>query len=285
MQQEPSRKSDRQFRRNQTLSSARRYADGETQSNRTRSHALTQHRRKMSGIFIMVLITIGLLFGLLTQFTAQISISGSDQPLKMPLAADALTEEIEAYFGIRPAERLRFLLNEASLTNFVAETYPEVRSIAVSQVVTMTETRFRVELRQPIASWTIDGVRSYVDTNGVVFEQNYFDTPTVQIVDRSGITPEQGSTVASSRLLGFVGQVVSAAESGGYTVTSVSLPANTTRQLEVRLEGERPYIRFTIDREAGEQVEDMIRSLTFLKEQNRSAQYIDVRVSGRAIYR
>lgn len=285
MQQEPSRKSDRQFRRNQTLSSARRYADGDTQSDRARSHTLTQHRRKMSGIFIMVLITIGLLFGLLTQFTAQVSISGSDQPLKTPLASDALTEEIEAYFGVRPAERLRFLLNEASLTSFVAETYPEVRSVAVSQVVNMTETRFRVELRQPIASWTIDGVRSYVDTNGVVFEQNYFDTPTVQIVDRSGITPEQGSTVASNRLLGFVGQVVSAAESGGFTVTSVSLPANTTRQLEVRLEGERPYIRFTIDREAGEQVEDMIRSLTFLNQQNRSAQYIDVRVSGRAIYR
>lgn len=248
-------------------------------------HHLTSHRRKIGGVFMVVLLAIVLLFGLLTQFTAQASISGADQPLVEPLDTESLLTEIDAYFGVRPAERLRFILNEESLTSFVAATYPEVQSITVSSVVNLTETRFRVQLREPIASWNIEGTRSYVDTNGVVFERNYFPNPNVQIVDRSGITPEQGSTVASNRLLSFVGKIVSESESGGYTVTSVSLPAETTRQLEVRLEGERPFIRFTIDREAGEQVEDMIRSLNFLKQQNRGAQYIDVRVAGRAVYR
>ena len=285
MQQEPPQKSDRQFRRNQTLSAARRYSDTETQSDRVRAHHLTQHRRKVGGIFMIVVLVIGVLFGLLSQFTAQAAISGTDQPLKTPLDTPALLTEIDAYFGVRPAERLRFLLDEQSLTAFVATTYPEVASIRVSSVANFTETRFRVQLREPIASWNIEGTRSFVDTNGVVFERNYFENPTVQIVDRSGITPEQGSTVASNRLLSFVGKIVSESESRGYTVTSVSLPAETTRQLEVRLKGERPFIRFTIDREAGEQVEDMDRSLTFLKNENRSARYIDVRVAGRAVYR
>ena len=234
---------------------------------------------------MIVVLVIGVLFGLLSQFTAQAAISGTDQPLKTPLDTPALLTEIDAYFGVRPAERLRFLLDEQSLTAFVATTYPEVASIRVSSVANFTETRFRVQLREPIASWNIEGTRSFVDTNGVVFERNYFENPTVQIVDRSGITPEQGSTVASNRLLSFVGKIVSESESRGYTVTSVSLPAETTRQLEVRLKGERPFIRFTIDREAGEQVEDMDRSLTFLKNENRSARYIDVRVAGRAVYR
>ncbi len=66
---------------------------------------------------------------------------------------------------------------------------------------------------------------------------------------------------------------------------SVSLPPDSTRQLEVRLKDVKPFIRFTVDRVVGEQVEDMDRSVRYLRDRDRDVEYIDVRVAGRAVYR
>jgi hypothetical protein len=117
-----------------------------------------------------------------------------------------------------------------------------------------------------------------------VFEKNYYETPSVQIIDESGISPEQGSAVASARLLSFVGKVVAQAEEGNYQVTEAILPVGTTRQLEIRLKDVQPLIKLSIDRGAGEQVEDMIRVLRYLNSKGLSPSYVDVRVTGRAVY-
>lgn len=278
--QEPARP---QFRRNQTLSGVRRHEDGT--SERTRVHHLASRRRKMLGVFGIVLAAIVVLSLLLTQFMARVSIGGATQQVSRPVTTNVYEAHINDYLAINPVERLRFLLNETALTNYVASTSPEVASIKLGGMRQLTDAQFTISFREPIAGWQINNRQYYVDRDGVVFEENYFTPPTVQIVDESGISPEAGTAVASARLLSFVGRAVSVAGEGGYQVTSVTLPAGTTRQLELRLKNVQPYIRLTIDRAVGEQIEDMIRSITFLRERGRGAEYIDVRVEGRAVYR
>jgi hypothetical protein len=273
-----------QFRRNQTLSGIRRETS-EQPSERSRAHHLAQQRRKISGILLLVVGGIIVLTLLLTQFTAKVIVAASSEPLSQAIEGTPYEAAINDYFGIHPVERLRFVLNEDGLSEYVAVLTPEVSRVELTSSTNMVESNFTITFRKPVAGWQINGKQYYVDSTGVVFDKNYYDKPSVQIVDESGVSPEQGSTVASARLLSFVGRVVSQSREEGYAVTRAVLPVGSTRQVEIRLKGVRPYVKLTIDRAAGEQVQDMTRTLDYLRDERVSAQYVDVRVAGRAAYR
>ena len=275
---------DNSFRRNQTLSK-KRSSHPDQLSGRSQIHSLTAHRRKVGSIFFLVFSVVIVLCILLTQFTAKASITSSSKPITQQIQADPYIEAIDTYYAIHPVERLRFMLNQTALTDYIADANPEISQVRLSSTTNVVEAGFTVQFREPVAGWQINSRQYYVDNDGVVFEKNYYAQPTVQIVDESGVSPEQGTTVASARLLGFVGRVVSMAQERGYKVVSVTLPVGTTRQLDIRLDGVGGFVRFTIDRGVAEQVEDMARAVTYLRDRNQATEYIDVRTKGRAVYR
>ncbi len=280
---EPQPRSSTHYRRNQTLSGVQRNSIAD--SPRSQVHHLTIQRRKIGGLFAIVIVAVILLALLLSQLMAQISVTSSTKQLSSAFKGESYEQAINTYLGLHPAERLRFALNETALSEYVAATLPEVESIEVSGVKDIVDTQFAVTFRQPVAGWQINGNQYYVDAAGVVFETNYYDSPGIQIIDESGISPEEGTTVAGSRLLGFLGRVVAQAGERGYTITQAILPAGMTRELDIQLKDIPTRIKLSTDRGAGEQVEDMARALTHLKNKGQTPEYIDVRVSGRAAYK
>lgn len=274
--------SGNQFRRNQTMSGIRR--DAEPTSERARMHHLARRRRNIGAMLTLVLAIIVVLGGLLSQFTGQVVVAGSSQALTRKIDPASYQKAINDYLAIHPVERLRFALNETALSNYVSSILPEVSHVKLTSTDSIVQSNFTLTLRKPVAGWQINGHQYYVDDSGVVFQNNYYETPSVQIVDQSGVSPEQGTIVASARLLSFVGRVVSLAGQGSYTVTQAILPSGTTRELDVQLKDVAPRVKLSIDRGAGEQVEDMIRSLNYLKSQGKNPQYVDVRVSGHVVY-
>ncbi len=278
-------RSGQQFRRNQTL--VQRRAVIEDPQSRRHVHSLTSRRRKVGGVFLIALAVVTLLAILLTQFTARVTFANNSTDLTQSLSEHSAEyeESVAAYFGIHPAQRLRFLLDQKALSDFVGALHPEVSSLTLAGTQRPVETQLIMTLREPVAGWQIGNAQRYVDEKGVVFERNYYARPSVQIIDESGISPEDGTTVASLRLLGFVGQVVSLSESRGYTAEKVTLPADTTRRLDVTFKNVKPAVRFTIDRGAGEQVSEMAPALQNLSSRGLSPRYVDVRVEGRVVYR
>jgi cell division septal protein FtsQ len=272
-----------QFRRNQTLSGVKR--ESEPVSERSRMHRLAKRRRNVSAIFTLVIIAIVVLGALLSQFTGKVNVTGSSAALNRAVQPSPYEKIITEYLAIHPVERLRFSLNQDALSSYVSDRMPEVSYVKLSGTSNVVESDFTLTFRKPVAGWQINGRQYYVDDSGVVFQANYYANPPVQIIDQSGVSPEQGSVVASARLLSFVGRVVSLSGQGSYVVTQAILPTGTTRQLDIKLEGVVPLVKLSIDRRAGEQVEDMIRALNYLKSKNISPQYVDVRVENRAAYK
>ena len=272
------------YRRNQTVSSYKRSEAGE--SERQKSHNLVLQRRKLGLVFLTAAGVVVLLFIGLWQFIAKPVVAFSDTEITQTVDANAYEESIAEYVGRNPSQRLRATLNEDTLTQYVSEAHGEVASVELANSVTLpSQVRFTISFRKPVASWQIRGDQYYVDRDGVVFSKNYFATPGVRVVDESGIAPEQGSAVASSKLLGFLGKVVDQAKGRGYTVSEAILPADTTRRVDVKLEGGETRIRFSTDRGVGVQVEDMDRALKYFAAHGNTPQYIDVRVAGRAAYK
>lgn len=278
------------FRRNRTITGSAssrvvstNEANADLKSPRVQAHELAKKRRHIGSILGVVLLCALGLFGLVSQFTADAVVKvSSDSSIQLD---SVYKETIEKYFGAQPAERLRFLLNENQLSSYLQQTLPEVQDISVEGAAGFGKSEFRITMRTPIAGWSINGQQRFVDEAGVAFARNYFPSPAVQIIDKSGIQVDAGQAVASNRFLGFVGQVVGLAKAQGYIVTQVIIPEMTTRQIELRLKDVAYPVKLSVDRPAGEQVEDMVRTLQWMAARSLTPEYIDVRVSGKAYYR
>lgn len=280
------------FRRNRTLTGTTSNnftsagTNSDLESNRSHFHNLTSHRRKVFMIFGIVLLSSLFLWLLISNFTATVVISVPNAPISKQIDKSRYEKVIQEYLDINPMGRLHFLLDESALNTYVSGKLPEVAVIAQrNNMVGIGQTNFAITMRTPVAGWKIGDKQYYVDSKGISFDQNYFTPPTVQIVDNSGASPKTGMAIVSNRFLSFVGRVVSEAKTSGYIVTQAILPLNTTRELGIKIKGNSTIVKLSIDRPAGEQVEDMSRALKWFVVNGGSPGYIDIRVSGKAFYK
>ena len=281
------------FRRSRTLTGsassevkAASESKAQLKSPRLKEHELRAHRRKLGIGLVAFVCLAGLLYWLLTQFTARITtITFAPTPVTAPNTS-TYTEVIQEYLRGRPLERFAFSLNEQRLSEYVQEKLPEVASVAISNDAAIGSSGFAVTLRTPVVGWRVQSRQYFVDGDGVSFERNAYASPSVTIKDESGATPQNGGAIASQRFLGFVGRVVSLTNaSGAGKVAQVTIPAGTARSISVGLRGKGYAIKMHIDRDPAAQVEDMKLAMRYLKAHQITPKYIDVRVAGKAYYR
>ena len=277
------------FRRNRTLvgslspqvSSASELT-GDLRSPRAHVHHLTAHRRMLGTIFIVVFGTICFLTWLLYEFTASVHVSPTGG---VAINDDRYDKAISEYLVEHPLERLRVLLNEGALTQYLSQVTPEVQAAHSGGSAGFATSQFDLTFRKPVVGWLIGPNQYYVDENGVSFQVNYFDQPTVKIVDKSGVPQTAGTTVASSRFLRFVGQAVTLAKADNMVINQAVIPSGTTHQIEVNITGHEYPIKLSLDRPVGEQIEDMQHAVAYFDERGEKPKYIDIRVSGKAYYK
>jgi len=277
------------FMRNRTLSGylsgGRNIVDPNVDSPRTNVHHLAIKRRKIFAIFLFAVLAIVFLWFLISNFTAGVSIVASNVTISKSIDESKYSKVIQDYLNANPLGRFNFFLDSSSLNDYVSNKLPEVELITESGMASIGDTRFSIKMRRPVAGWKIDGKQYFVDNKGVPFESNYYNDSIIQITDNSGATLQTGAASVSKRFLSFVGLVVSLSSSSGYTVSQASLPLNTTRELDVTIKDINLLVKLSIDRPAGEQVEDMSRAIQYFVKQNRMPTYIDVRVSGKAFFK
>lgn len=256
-------------------------------SPRAHVHHLSHHRRHLFRWFALVSIVALALYIMLSQLVAVVSIRASDADMSARQQKQ-YQQLVDNYLAAHPNERLFPLLKSDDLTTFMTQTNPEVSAVKLKQTGSFGVVQADITFRRPVARWSIGGASQYVDQSGVVFSVNMFNEPSLTIVD-ANTTGQNAATssslVASRRFLGFVGQIVGGMKQNGMTVTKATIPLLTTRQLEVNVKGLKYKIKLTIDRSAGEQVEDAVRTITYQRQHDLSVSYIDVRVGGKAFYR
>lgn len=280
------------FRRNRTLvGTTSKNIDGinvsrsKLESPRTHVHHLALRRRKVLSSLIVILLSIAVLWLLVSNFTASPVMFQSVTPMLKNVNKSVYEKAIQDYLQANPISRFKFFLDEKSLTDYVTSKLPEVGEVSVKDMQQIGKMDYLVTMRKPVAGWVIKGRQYYVDSKGVSFEKNYFSEPVVQIVDNSGVPVQAGTTSVSKRFLGFVGRVVSESASLGHIVTKAVLPAGKTRELDISIKSISPIIRLSIDRPVGEQVEDMSRAVQYFSSNNQTPEYIDIRVSNKAFYK
>lgn len=281
------------FQRNRTLTgslssdvrgASERHA--EFKSPRAHAHDLRHHRRRLFGALMGVLLVTGTLGFLIYQsIGAPAVVVASETTIR---DTKDYEDSIQKYLSSRPFERSRLTLDTGRLALYLQENgHPEVESVSRDlQFAGIGVTRITLNPRQPVVSWQTGSSTMYVDLSGDAFERNYFPEPTIQVVDETGIRANDNQILVSNRFLAFIGRAVGQLADQGFTVTKIVLPANTTRQIVVSVEGVGYAVKLSVDRPAGEQAQDAARSIRYLARQGiQPKEYIDVRVGGRAYYK
>jgi hypothetical protein len=275
------------FRRSQTLTgssspSVRAVGDKQQllQSERLKKQALHRKRQLLLFILCAVLLVSGATLWLISQYIVQVPTPQYASIASPGVTADlAYKQSITSYLQKRPSERFYFSVDTAQLTQYIAQLHPEVKSVDV------VGRNFTMTLRQPVVVWKVGDTQYFVDKEGYSFEANYFAAPTVSVQDKTGVVAENGQ-IASRRFLGFIGRMVAMLnESGLGQVTEVTLPPNTTRQIDFKIEGKSYYIKTHSDREPSQEIEDLRRVDTYLAQKGINPEYIDLRIKGRAYYK
>jgi len=277
------------FMRNRTLTgsissrvASANEAQGALKSSRVQAHELVDHRRRLGGILLIVILAAVVVAILIAQLTARVTVSVG---LNRPVDTTIYEQAVQGYLTAHPFERLRFALSLEGLTVYLRQKLPEVETVTDVTADGLGSSHVALRLRTPIVSWKMGDKQYYVDAHGVSFSRNYSAPPAVQVVDESGVQLAPGSAVASNSFLSYVGRTVALAAQSHLTVEQVVIPLGTTREIELHIKGYSYPIKLSIDRPVGEQVEDMVRAMNYFTQKGETPAYIDVRVGGKAYYR
>lgn len=281
------------FRRNRTLtgslSSSVASANehhSELRSARVQTHHLRRHRRRLVLALLGAICVVAGLTWLIWQSVVSVQVTVNNGA-SIPADTKPYTDEIQSYLTSYPFEHNRVTLNTGNLTTYVQNHgFPEVKQIELDPVhKQIGSATMIITMRRPVVSWKTGSTRLYVAGDGVAFQRNYYPDPTTEVIDQTGIQAVNNQVLASNRFLGFIGLVIGHLHTQGYSVSKVILPADTTHQLLVSIQGVGYPVKFSIDRPAADQAEDAARSIRYLASKGISPSYLDVRVSGRAYYK
>lgn len=260
---------------------------GDQKTERQKLHSLRIIRRRLMIILTIVVALTCLGFVVLSQFTNRISkVVSTGQAVKLSSSNVQKYKKIaDEYFAKNSSERLSFIRRDEAFTAFMIERAPEIKSISI-QSLGFGNSELAVELRQPVAMWSVGSETKYVDNRGKVFAENYFDQPQVSIQDNSGVKINGGGAATSVKFLSFVGKtVVELQNKHQLKVEKVVIPQGSIRYVEFYLAG-RPYpFKAQITRDSLSQAADIAVMARYVDNKKIKPQYIDNRIEGRAYWK
>ncbi len=132
---------------------------------------------------------------------------------------------------------------------------------------------------------TSDGTYA-VNGSGVVLTEITGQTSlkSVKVIDQTGVQAVPGKRILPASTVDFIQQLNYQLGAGKQTVESMTLPASSAYQVDVRLAGKPYFIKTNLQGSPVEQAGTAIATVEQLGDSN-PAGYLDVRVPGRVYYR
>ena len=265
------------FRRGKTISRHQK-----EHSERSENQKLVIRRRKLGAFFVILAIFISLISIFLFQFISKVSIVSNESKSQN---LSKYEKSVEEYLNINPSERILSNLNKNALLESLQKDYPEVLSISDIKFNGLTSYKIYLDFRKPVASWLVDGKEFFVDSEGVSFNVNNFEKPSLNIIDDSGAIVSNGKNVASSSFFSFIGKLVSAANKQGLEVSKIRIPPLSLRQVEVSVKGVSYFARMSTADSAEGQIINFKKAIEYFITHKISPNYIDLRIEGKGYYK
>jgi hypothetical protein len=187
--------------------------------------------------------------------------------------------------------RNKITINTTQISEQLVAQFPELSSANVTLPLLAHRPIVYVEASQPALILATNGGSFVLDSRGKALllssqlpTGKHLDIPLVS--DQSGVTVKLNHQALSSGYVSFIQTVTAQLDAKHLSISSMTLPPEAN-ELDVWLTGQPYYIKFNLQQQdhARQQVGTFLAVLSQLQGQGITpAQYIDVRVDGRAYY-
>lgn len=187
-----------------------------------------------------------------------------------------------------------WLLDGDAFKDQFMKQYPEVESVEFAHTAPFSSNlNVTLRFRKPVFSWTDSSkALQFVDKNGVLFAKNLDPSinaaKLIKIEDQSGIVSDAGSSVLSSQLIQFIGQLYAQLPKlyGEKASVASAVVPRSPREVQMQIAGQPYFIKFNTNRNLEEQIGELGSLLTYLKSQNQTpTSYVDLRIAHKAFFK
>lgn len=219
--------------------------------------------------------------------TAKVSpINGSSAYLR-PLSAYETT--VDKILRSSLWNRTKPTLNTGDIKNQLLRQFPELTDVSIVTPLFAHQAVVYVEPVQPALLLNTNSGSFIIATSGKALLR--VDNPASApkslpvLTDQSGLNVQVGHQVLPASYISFIKGLITELSARQYAVSSMNLPP-ASNELDVHLAGQNYYVKFNLaNNDPREQAGTFLATLAMLKKQNITpAQYVDVRVDGRAYY-
>lgn len=226
---------------------------------------------------LLVILVCGVVWGLSKAFaTTEVTVlAGAESPRVLKAVHQLVGEN--AWYGNL------LTLDPGGLASKLQQADPILKSVNVTRKLPHTIT-VTVSLKQPSLGWSTGNQAYLLDRDGTAIGPLPAGSKLAVVTDGSNLPVKAGDRVASARFVAFVGELVPALAALGLPAAHLDV-ADTTQDLSIQTSKGYRLI-FDTSRSVKDELFDLKAVLATLAIQKKTpAEYIDLRISGKAYYK
>ncbi len=190
--------------------------------------------------------------------------------------------------------RTKLTFNSVKFSEQLKKRFPEIATATVTIPLTGHKPLIDIQAKEAKLLLLVNGVTYVIDQDGVAVarlselnESVQSDLSTLRRAeDQSGLEVEQGRQVMTSETLKFALQIEHQYVSTNKTITKLVLPGNKPNEFHIYEQDSNYFVKYVVTRPASEQYGANVALQELLAKQGKvPAEYIDVRVEGKAFYK
>lgn len=238
--------------------------------------------RRAKAIFIVIVLAIGLAYGLIVKPEAKISVNDSSyHPL-----ADYNAAANKTLTALR--NKTKLTIDKNGINKELKRQFPEIRLVNISVPVYSQVPTFKIDIAAPTFNLKSNNVLYIVGSNGVVVSdssqlQGADNLPT--LIDQSGFEATPGKQVLGTEAITFINSLLAQCKKASVAISSLTLP-DSPQALHLQAEGSAYFVKFDLGGDVSLQTGQYLAAKhKFDTENSQPSQYLDVRVDGKIYYK
>lgn len=245
--------------------------------------------RNLPSLIALIVVVVSVLYCLGLTTNPKVNFVGNDEDVLSLRTKQDYQAGAEDILRDSVFNRTKFTINADHFEQAFQAKFPEVADVSITLPLISRRPIVTVATAQPSLLLTSQNQIYVLDTRGVAImkadslpEKTKLKLPTVN--DQTGLKVELGKPVLPQDDIRFITEVLTQLKAKGLSVQTVTLPA-LAKQVDVSFNGLPYYGKFSVDTNAREAAGTFLATKEKLdRDKTPPAQYIDVRLSGRAYY-
>ncbi len=269
---------------------ARQQATTDTKQ-KTRMPGRKEWIRNIPSLVALIVVVGCALYALSLTPNAKINFVGKEDDQSFTLRGkDAYQEGAQNILDNSLFSRTKFTVNTKGFEKEFREQFPEVADAALTLPLIGRRPIVNISTAQPALIVVNQGQSYVLDRRGMVIMKSEDLASSVRetlpvIQDQTGLPTEVGKFALPGEEVAFVTEVIAQLKAKGLTVETIVLPPRA-HQIDMRIVGSPYTVKFSVDTEAREAAGTFLATRARLERDGITpAEYIDVRVDGRAYYK